>query len=72
MSASSPYESDATPRDYRLVVKSKRNHIVGQPVIITCKSDLDAVEQAKQRLGPHDIEIWERVRIVLRLVAVEK
>ena len=70
--ASSPYESNATPRDYRLVVRSKRNHIVGPPEIITCKSDQDAIEQARQILGPCDIEIWQGPRIVIRLGAVEK
>ena len=70
--ASSPYESHATPRDYRLVVRSKRNHIVGPPETITCKSDQEAIEQARQTLGACDIEIWQGPRIVIRLGAIAK
>ncbi len=70
--ASSPYESKATPRDYRFVARSKRNHIVGPPEIVTCKSDQEAIEQATHVLGPCDIEIWQGPRIVIRLAAIEE
>lgn len=65
--ASSPYESDAAPRNYRFVARSKRNHIVGPPEAIMFQSDRDAIEHGKQRLDAYDIEIWEGPRIVIRL-----
>lgn len=52
---------------YRLYFLDTRNHILGVE-ILDCDSDAQAIEAAG-RLAPHrDFELWDRDRLVARLV----
>jgi hypothetical protein len=54
----------ASMPDYRLY-KIKNNHIAGVPVVFTCDSDQDAIQQAKKLVDGHDVELWEGPRFVI-------
>lgn len=54
--------------DYRIYqLQAAPNRIVGSPTIVTYKTDAEAIEHARRLLDSHDIEIWEGVRVVIRL-----
>jgi hypothetical protein len=52
--------------DYR-VYKIKDNHVAGTPVVITCDSDQEAIQQAKSLVDGHDVELWDGSRFVIGL-----
>lgn len=52
--------------DYRVYL-IKSNHFEGPPDVITCDSDAEAIEQAKQLVDGHDVELWEGPRFVIGL-----
>jgi hypothetical protein len=57
--------------DYRMYTL-KDGKIAGPPQIATCDSDQQAIDQAKQLLNGHDIEVWELARVVIRLQPADK
>jgi hypothetical protein len=58
--------------DYRVYVLTDNDHIAKAPEVISCESDVEAVENAKQRLNGHDIEIWDGPRVVTRVRSAHK
>jgi hypothetical protein len=57
---------------YRIYTMSAGNHIRRPPKIVECNSDQEAIEQAKQQLDGHDIEVWDGARPVTRLQSLDK
>jgi hypothetical protein len=44
--------------EYR-VYQIKNGHVAGPPGIVAARSDLEAIEQAKQMVDRDDVEVWE-------------
>jgi hypothetical protein len=62
-------------REYRLYsVVQDTNQIKGVPIIVVCKDDTDAIEEARKVLNGLDVEVWDGARCVTRLesAAVKK
>jgi hypothetical protein len=57
--------------DYRIYTL-KDGKIDSPARIATCASDQQAIDQAKQLLNGHDIEVWERARLVILLQPASK
>jgi len=53
--------------EYRIYTLNDRNKISGPPQDITCENDQEAIQQAKQWLDGHDVEVWQGARVVVRL-----
>jgi hypothetical protein len=56
--------------DYR-VYKIKNNRIAGAPVVVSCDSDRDAIQQAKKLVDSHDVELWDGPRFVIGLKSAD-
>lgn len=54
-------------KQYRAYRLNEEGRVDGVPKIIACDDDASAIEQAKQLLDSHDIEVWQHDRIVMRL-----
>ena len=50
-------------RAYRI----KDNHITDAPTVIEADTDAVAIEQAKQFVDGHDVELWQGARFVIGL-----
>ena len=53
--------------EYRAYVLDDNGYIIGRHDFV-CDGDQEAVESAKRVIDGHDIEIWERDRLVSRLL----
>jgi len=54
----------ASMPDYR-IYKIKNNHVADAPVVVTCDSDREAIQQAKKLVDGHDVELWDGPRFVI-------
>jgi hypothetical protein len=55
-------------REYRIYpVVPGTDHINGVPMIVVCKSDTEAIEEARKRLKGQDLEVWDLARKVARI-----
>ena len=50
--------------EYR-VYKIKSDRVAGAPVVVTCDSDQEAIQQAKKLADGHDVELWQGPRFVI-------
>ena len=55
-------------RAYRI----KDNHITDAPTVIEADTDAVAIEQAKQFVDGHDVELWQGARFVIGLRSKDK
>jgi hypothetical protein len=56
--------------EYRAFTVGTDGHFVGfEPIV--CDDDASAIERANRLLKDHDIELWSRGRMVVRLTAKE-
>jgi hypothetical protein len=67
-----PGEQQVRPRvaimaDYRLYHLDISGHLAGPPDGLTCENDQTAIERAGRLLDGHDLELWQRDRLVIRL-----
>ena len=51
---------------YRIYFIDRTDHISGPPKIIDCANDQEAIQKASQFVDRHDVELWERSRLVMR------
>lgn len=58
--------------DYRLYKLAHNGHIAEPSFIITQPTDEDAIEQVKQLLDGHDLELWQGQRLVIKLLSKDK
>ncbi len=54
-------------RSYRIYTLSRDEHINRPPRVITCEDDAAVLEEARQLLDGHALEIWDGTRLVGRL-----
>jgi len=52
---------------YRIYQVDEEGHITGRAVEITCDTDDEAIELARQYVDGLAIEVWNRARLVKRL-----
>lgn len=52
---------------YRVYIVGQSGHVDSIPQYIECRDDAEAVQQARQIMDGHSIEIWEGTRIVKKL-----
>jgi hypothetical protein len=52
---------------YRLYTLTPDKHIQAPPEVVECADDEAAIEQAKQILDGHTIEVWQKDRRVIQL-----
>jgi hypothetical protein len=52
---------------YRAYFLTGSDHISSPPAFLSCDSDEEAIQQARQLQDGHDIELWEGARLVTRL-----
>lgn len=57
---------------YRVYILNDDGHISQPPKEITGEDDDDAIEQAKAVLNGHDVEVWRRDRLIVRLSSPDK
>jgi hypothetical protein len=50
--------------EYRIYTLTESNRIA---VNVFCDDDQDAIQEAKQWLDGHDLEVWQGARLVTRL-----
>jgi hypothetical protein len=55
--------------DYRLYPVDETGHIAGPPHVETCTSDEEAIAKAKSLVDGHDLEIWDRARMVAKIAS---
>jgi hypothetical protein len=60
------YRGAAIVPAYRTYLIDQNNRISGPATIVKCAGDFDAIEKAKQLVDGHDVELWERDRLVMR------
>ncbi len=58
--------------NYRIYKLVNGGHIAEPPVVITQPSDDDAIQQTKQLLDGHDLELWEGGHLVISLESQDK
>ncbi len=58
-------DTDQT-KSYRAYLIDKAGHVI-KPLEIMATNDLEAVEQAKQYVDGHAVELWEKARKVIFL-----
>ena len=51
--------------DYRVYVIGSDGHFV-RAILLDCPDDKAAIESAEQFVNGHDIELWQRDRIIAR------
>ena len=56
--------------DYR-AYQIKGDHVAGVPIVITCDSDHEAIQQAKKLVDGHDIELWDGSRFVIGIKSTD-
>jgi hypothetical protein len=52
---------------YRIFKLRPDDHIAGAPTIIDCPDDDAAIEEARQQLNGHILEVWRLDRRVVRI-----
>jgi hypothetical protein len=52
---------------YRFYMLDEAEHISEPPLIVECKDDDDATNQARQLLDGKAVEVWDQARRVIRL-----
>jgi hypothetical protein len=57
---------------YRFYSINRKERVVRRPLYLECPNDATAIDEAKQRLDRHIIEIWQLTRRVIRLDPLEK
>ena len=55
------------PEFYRIYTLTEHNKIAGPSQDVICQNDQEAIQQAKQWLDGHDLEVWQGPRLVTRL-----
>jgi hypothetical protein len=50
--------------DYRIYSLDNRGHVAGAPALISCNTDLEAIDLAAQVESESDLEVWEGARRV--------
>jgi hypothetical protein len=58
--------------DYRAYTIGIEGRFIGAEVLSTHADDAAAIEAAKQLIGQHDVELWDRDRLVARLTPKDK
>jgi hypothetical protein len=53
--------------DYRAYIVGKDGHFASVEFLDSHPDDAAAIEAAKQLLAGHDIELWDRDRLIIRL-----
>jgi hypothetical protein len=55
------------PISYRVYIIGRGGHLLGEPDVVECANDKEAVEKAVQLSAGLDVEIWDYKRFVARL-----
>jgi hypothetical protein len=58
--------------DYRAYIVSQEGHFLGAEILSECADDEAAEKAAQKLLGGHDVELWDRDRLVIRLLSKKK
>lgn len=58
--------------DYRIYKLTHGGHIADPPIVITQPTDDDAIEQTKQLLDGHDLQLWQGGRLIITLEPKDK
>jgi hypothetical protein len=67
-----PFLRSAAMPDYRAYIISREGHFLGAEILSECADD-EAAEKAAQKLvNGHDVELWDRDRLVIRLSSKKK
>jgi hypothetical protein len=53
--------------DYRAYIIGDDGHFIGAETLGTAADDAAAIEAAKRLVDEHDVELWDRDRLVVRL-----
>jgi hypothetical protein len=57
--------------DYRVYIIGRDGHIQ-KAVLLDCSNDKAAIESAKQFINGHEVELWQRDRLIARFDADAK
>ena len=52
---------------YRFYSIDRKGRLMRQPLFLECPTDANAIDEAKQRLNRHIVEVWQLTRHVVRL-----
>jgi hypothetical protein len=52
---------------YRFYSVDRKERVVRRPLFLECVDDANAIDEAKQRLNSHIVEVWQLTRRVIRL-----
>ena len=52
---------------YRFYSIDRKERLVRRPLFLECANDANAIDEAKQRLNRHIVEVWQLTRRVIRL-----
>lgn len=53
--------------DYRAYIIGDDGHFIGAEMLTIAADDAAAIEAAKRLVDKHDVELWDRDRLVVRL-----
>jgi hypothetical protein len=62
---------EARMTDYRVYIIGSDGHFQ-KAVLLDCSNDEAAIESAKQCINGHDVELWQRDRLIARFAADAK
>lgn len=55
-------------KDYRLYVIGGNGHFI-RAIELSCTDEEEAIQSAKQFIDGHDLELWQRDRLITRFAA---
>jgi hypothetical protein len=58
--------------DYRAYIIGRDGHFLGAEILSECADDETAEKAAQKLVGGDDVELWDRNRLVIRLLSKKK
>ena len=58
--------------NYRAYIIGEDGHFLGAEILSECADDEAAAKAAQKLLDGHDVELWDRNRLVIRLSSEKK
>jgi hypothetical protein len=58
--------------DYRAYIVSQEGHFLGAEILSECADDEAAEKAARKLVSGHDVELWDRDRLVVKLLSKKK
>ncbi len=55
--------------DYRIYTVDKNGRVIASAKELTCETDAEIIQDATSMVDGHDLEIWDRARVVAKITS---